>query len=240
MRYYFKYKLAFSLLELVIFMSAVAFLMVVVNYSGALVKQSKLQKTVGELTAIQNAINTFNITYDALPGDFNKANEIWPSEQNGNGDERLDDISEADSNWYNHLLAAKIINNFNLDNDNRPKISLTNWGIELIYDDLWSKYQVRNILRITDNDNLGTILNGDDAYNLDSKLDDNKPYSGNVLITASDENCNENGMNGSAYCCSDNYAMVNDDFQINNDNIKNANYQSEATNCAFIFYKLKL
>ena len=57
--------------------------MVIVNYSGALVKQSKLQKTIGELTAIQNAVNTFNITYDALPGDFNKANEIWPSEQDG-------------------------------------------------------------------------------------------------------------------------------------------------------------
>ncbi len=38
MRYYFKYKLAFSLLEELII------LMVIVNYSGALVKQSKLQK----------------------------------------------------------------------------------------------------------------------------------------------------------------------------------------------------
>jgi hypothetical protein len=57
-----------------------------------LVKSSKIRTLIGEAVSVQTAYNTFKLSFDQVPGDFDKAYDYWgancdvtPSKCNGNG-----------------------------------------------------------------------------------------------------------------------------------------------------------
>lgn len=56
----------------------------------ALVKQAKLRTVVSDFQKYETAINTFLLSYNNLPGDFNRAQSYWGTTvNNGNGNNKI-------------------------------------------------------------------------------------------------------------------------------------------------------
>jgi prepilin-type N-terminal cleavage/methylation domain-containing protein len=86
----------FTLLELSIVLVIIGLVVGGVMAGQELIRQSQLQRAGKQLMEIATAVNTFKLKYNAIPGDFNKASQFWPTDCvdqatpantcNGNGD----------------------------------------------------------------------------------------------------------------------------------------------------------
>jgi prepilin-type N-terminal cleavage/methylation domain-containing protein len=85
----------FSLIELSIVLIIIGLLIVGISAGDKLIRSAKLNNVVQEFTKHRASILTFQLAYDALPGDFDQAESLWSTNSftgtndgtlNGDGD----------------------------------------------------------------------------------------------------------------------------------------------------------
>jgi len=227
-----KNKKGFSLVELSVVVAIISLLFASVSAAHKLTKQAKLNKAISELSELKLAISSFYSIYRKLPGDYSKASEVWPSETDGNGNGKLDG-SEAETNWFTHLLAANLYKNTNgYDSSNLYKFYLNDsWSYKYQYNSLWSKYPYSNLLNITDHA-ASVAHSAYDLFRIDSKIDDGMPYTGKVMATANNSNSSCNS--GNTNCCTNKDSMNESGFTASANT--DAKYNPTATNCEYLFF----
>ncbi len=111
-------KKGFTLIELAIVLVIIGLLVVSVLQGQELVKQARIRKDLASIQDFRRAIETFRSKYDQLPGDFDRADTLWPdcvstsvnaTDFNCNGD--------GDGTWgitegmrvFEHLARAELI-----------------------------------------------------------------------------------------------------------------------------------
>jgi hypothetical protein len=111
---------AFSVLEIVIVLTALSLLMVMVMSANKLFFDTKLKLAYKEFANIESLSDKFFTLYDQLPGDFDHAAEFWssdfanctndpaPTGCNGNNNGLIDTYDESYRFWQ-HLYLAKLI-----------------------------------------------------------------------------------------------------------------------------------
>jgi type II secretory pathway pseudopilin PulG len=117
---------AFTLVELSIVLLIIGLIIGGITAGSSLIRQANIRAVLAEINNISSAINTFNIQFNALPGDFTNAYNFWPGANctnsttttqnagntscNGNGDGLVIDTSgESVKGWY-HLSQAGMLN----------------------------------------------------------------------------------------------------------------------------------
>ena len=107
----------FTLVELSIVLVIIGLIAGGVVGGKSLIKSSKQQGLVREFIALETAINSFDLQYDAIPGDFVDATDYWPTSNtdSGDGNGKVDNSSgsggadEPRRGWFHLLLAKKLI-----------------------------------------------------------------------------------------------------------------------------------
>ena len=89
----------FSLVELSIVIVIVGLVSAGVVAGGQIVESSKIQAQISQLYKYKNAYESFKQQFNALPGDFNKAENYWPDATNGNGDRKITNNADDFNFW---------------------------------------------------------------------------------------------------------------------------------------------
>jgi prepilin-type N-terminal cleavage/methylation domain-containing protein len=207
-------KKGFTLIELAIVLVVLGIFITAIVGGQNIIESSQRQAIVSDLTKFKTAINAFRLEFDALPGDFDEAEDYFGSSNasNGNGDGMIVDNHPRYENIYiwNHLGEAGIINDtfekggqfsYSADEPEKtfPKASMGDvfWGLGLgsghpSFSNT-SIYNLRNVLTLfsIDRENSSYSPNSQNpsvnsifAYKLDKKIDDGKPFLGNMALIA--------------------------------------------------------
>jgi hypothetical protein len=193
-----KYNLAFSLIEISVVLIIISFIVGGITVGSNLVRQSYLKAVISEFNSIQTAINNFYTTYNALPGDFAYAGNLWSSNAacpnsvapvgcNGNGDGIINfngpTGSETFRSWQ-HLSLAGMVNG--IFTGTKTEIyqypSKYPQGIyTLRYSDPWAHGPADNLIEF--GKWMGQVATGGlllpiEAYSIDLKIDDGYANSG--------------------------------------------------------------
>lgn len=203
-----KKKEGFTLVELSIVIIIIGFLIAGVSAGTSLIKQAQLNAVIFEKTNFVTLVNTFKEKYGYYPGDLPKATSYWVSAAaNGNGDGLVDwfnnqSVRESVAAWQHLGLSGILPGNYtglgsDLDNGvtaslNAPGSKFNN-GLWIITNNLY----VVNEPSFAGVVNLGNFLflggynynnipgtplfKPLDAQNLDIKIDDGQPFSGDVF-----------------------------------------------------------
>ena len=106
-------KSGFTLIELSIVLVIISLIVGGIVGGKALIQSAKLHQVSVYFNEFYIAVNNFKLQYDALPGDFNEAEDYWgancvPGNScNGNGDGVITGLSETLPFWK-HLSLAEI------------------------------------------------------------------------------------------------------------------------------------
>ncbi len=202
---------AFSIIELSIVIMIIALLVVAIAAGQKLLKNSELKTAVHELNLYQNAWQNFYIKYRALPGDMSNAYDFFNNLSsctdddtnsvstgcNGNGDAQIALSTEAANVWRHLSLAELIPGSFTGElnvparlAENVPESVLRSNGYSIFYDETHGPLNLNiyaNSLFLggsANNSDVATnaaALEVQDAYQLDSKLDDGFATTGKFL-----------------------------------------------------------
>lgn len=191
----------FTLVELSIVIVIIGLIIAGVTAGQSLVRMAKLRGTINEINQYITSINTFRLQYNALPGDMKNATSYWPNAspaaQNGNGDgfagtASISSNKEAVSIWQHLALANLIPGSYTglygtgiVIGTNAPKTFYSNattyWAQS---SNMWGTYNTSNSICLSGLTNNGSDdyqVQVNDAYNIDSKIDDGLPLFGNVI-----------------------------------------------------------
>ncbi|MBT4879201.1 MAG: prepilin-type N-terminal cleavage/methylation domain-containing protein [Alphaproteobacteria bacterium] len=108
-------KRGFSLVELSIVLIIIGLLLGGVSVGSKLIKAAKISSIINDLTEYERALYSFELAYDALPGDMNNASSFWTSSQDGDGDSLIKTSCISGPNnlenliAFEHLSSSKII-----------------------------------------------------------------------------------------------------------------------------------
>lgn len=138
---------AFSLVELSIVIIIIGLLFTGVAGGSKLIQQAKLKKLILDIENYKTSVNIFKLSYDALPGDFDRASNYWNT-INGNNDGYVNYIQNTITSGKNeasvanqHLALAELIdgsfgdgqnmaaNNIGLETAFNGQILLSSWTI---------------------------------------------------------------------------------------------------------------
>jgi prepilin-type N-terminal cleavage/methylation domain-containing protein len=193
-----KSKNGFTLVELSIVLVIIGLIVGGVVGGQALVQSAKSQKIIKEVREIQTAWNTFQLQYDALPGDFSEATDYWPTStyswmENGDGNGKLQWASQGapsaePMNSFEHLIVSEILNGY-----------LGNLSMFVVDENRYSSDVFSNShYRIEYGNNLGNrlvllisesftepILTPAQTLKIDKTLDDGQPRTGRFRASAS-------------------------------------------------------
>lgn len=113
--------MGFTLVELSIVIVIIGLLVGGVVAGQSLVRQAQMRSLVSDFNAIQSAMYSFKLKYNALPGDMSNANDYWPgcnsgataAECNGNNNRIIQDDSGTDNDVegvraWQHLDLAEL------------------------------------------------------------------------------------------------------------------------------------
>ncbi len=103
----------FTLIELSIVLVIIGLIVGGIVGGQSLIKQSRLSAVITEFKSYETAFNTFELQYDAYPGDFREADDYWPGNLcdgscDGNSNGLIDSLDESMQAWK-HLSLAEII-----------------------------------------------------------------------------------------------------------------------------------
>lgn len=199
----------FTLVELSIVIVIIGLIVSGVVAGNKLVHQAKLKSVISESRKFELAINSFQLEYNALPGDMNNAQSYWGlTVSNGDGDGYIGDhqISSPEQiAAFEHLSRASLIEGsydgvapaeIGRSIPNNPYSSDTTFYF--YGGDLWSNFVRGHSLIISGSNNFGWNdykLSVKDAHAMDNKMDDGKPYLGKILTMSDiDGNCVPTGQ----------------------------------------------
>ena len=201
---------AFTLVELSIVLVILGLLVGGVLTGQSLIRAAELRTVTTQYNSYITAVNTFKDKYFAIPGDMTNAASFWTSlsaANNGNGNGVMDAAAGANTTgelfqFWNELSLAGLIEgkytglsgpingNDHVPGSNVPrsKIATGGWGV---YD--WGNMSGVDIYTASYDHILifgayvgsifpyGPLLKPEDAWNIDTKMDDSKPGTGKII-----------------------------------------------------------
>jgi len=187
----------FSLLELSMVVTVMALLMAGATAGMKILDSTKLVATIKQLREVESAIFNFDDKYGAYPGDFSDAHRYFDdgsddicgteSQCNGDGDAVLEVGDKYSSEVYRawqHLDLSGIIKGGYSGVwgvDDYVMTSPLEGNLTLISEDsLGNIIKLGSIVTIAGGTSDGGVLYPDIAEKIDQKIDDNKPYKGQV------------------------------------------------------------
>lgn len=206
----------FTLVELSIVIVIVALMVAGVTAGNTLVKQAKIRQALTQLMNYHMVTNTFKLTYNALPGDFTKAYDLWgaaagctntiatPANRtgcNGNGNRTIDWDGEEQRFWQELYLAKLIpIRYLGVQGTHRvnplenppdvPKYFSESGAIGLIC--VGNTVAGKNRFEIDGQDTIDlsvtnvATLRGATAFAIDGKIDDGRSTTGKIQSSTTD------------------------------------------------------
>jgi len=107
---------AFTLIEISMVLIVVGLLISGIVIAKDIIKHAESRTAIHQVNKYLVAINSFQMRYDALPGDFREAEQYWPGETyNGNGNNKVHINSTNGKNepilFWKHLNLAGLIPN---------------------------------------------------------------------------------------------------------------------------------
>lgn len=216
----------FTLFELSIVIVIIGLIVASIVGGQNLVNQAKVRSVIAEVDKFRVAVNSFKLEYDQLPGDMTNATSYWGgtvANGNGNGKIGLFNNIEAESlAAFEHLSMAKLIEGSYTGTIgsgvkigvNSPKTAYSNNTSYYFYGDhLWYRYPTMNSLVLSGNLSSGWSdykIKISDAYSIDVKIDDSKPYKGQVITYSNvDGECLPTGQRLSA-----GFSLTNATYQL--------------------------
>lgn len=220
---------AFSLVELSIVLVILGLLVGGVLSGQSLIRAAELRSISSEYSRYTTAMSTFRDKYFALPGDMSNANSFWSGFGQGDGDGTLDTSSTATSNeistFWIHLSKAAMIEgtytafaSTTTAAGTNPKAKLSNAAWNAYYvgspDTTNATYfegSYGNALMFGGGTNASIptgVIKPEEAWNVDTKLDDGKPATGSILSlesqgsTCSDLATSSSSLSASVYLLS--------------------------------------
>jgi len=207
-----QYVKAFTLIELSIVLVIISLVVGGIVGGKALIHSAELSKLVTQYNGYKTAFRTFELQYDALPGDIIDANQYWPScvdignnDCNGDGNGLIHDTMAGKEGYraWQHLSLSEILaGNFVGDIPGGTFDSIETLHALFphgVLDSLFSVYGVgvangktlRNHIQISGVNQIGVsslmgggVLTPKDAKNIDSKIDDGHADGGSVRAEA--------------------------------------------------------
>ncbi len=205
------YLVGFSLVELSIVLVILGLLTGGILAGQSLIRAAELRAVSVEYSRYVAATNSFRDKYFQLPGDFNNAAAFWTSlttANNGNSDGILNNAAAVSTTgeifqyWNEMALAGLIEGNYSglagsggvaatVLGTNAPKSKLSGggWGIynaaNYAGDAFTYKADYGNMLifgaQSAGSIPLGGVLKPEEAWNIDTKMDDGRPGTGKVI-----------------------------------------------------------
>ncbi|QED23803.1 type II secretion system protein [Candidatus Deianiraea vastatrix] len=211
MNYKNKAKNAFTIAEMAIVICIIAILVSLTVIANGFIERGKAQSLVYEITGYQKMIDAFRMTYNSLPGDFERAStDINSAIKNGNGNGKYDVLADGTGESFlawQHLNYAGIIPDKYTGMTVMAGSQICSIGLNIprskIFPNAGYRITSEIPLEISQNSNMskyktimeyasyatqtstgrGTtgIVTPDIAYDVDNKMDDGKPLEGFVL-----------------------------------------------------------
>lgn len=194
-------KIAFSLIELSVVLIIIGLLTTGVLAGSKLIKSTKKQSILKEIEKFKTAVNSFFITYSALPGDFSEAANFWGGTTNGNGNGQI--VPAEASKIMEHLINAELVGGDTTSHNYKINKDL---GITILYNTcdgtgscvtsiLENRYYIdlynKNTTSSTSSYFVGLTSGGgyisrvaitpEESYYIDRKLDDGNAEKGQVM-----------------------------------------------------------
>jgi prepilin-type N-terminal cleavage/methylation domain-containing protein len=198
-------KRGFSLVELAIVLVIMGLLAVGATSGRSMLRAAELKTVISNVETYKIALDNFKLQYEGLPGDLKNATSFWAGATNGNGDGKIGtgavtDDTEAYYIW-DHLSKAQLVSGVFSGSGTAAVIgtnvpaakSVTGAGYSIVYqaspfsyaDELGRSFSANYIIlganHASDNYLSTSSLNPDDAFYIDSKIDDGTPDFGTVL-----------------------------------------------------------
>ncbi len=170
-----------------------------------LLDTARLQQTVQEYRAFQTAIHTFEVEYNALPGDLNNATAYWSGTANGDNDGSVIDGSEPARFWQ-HLALAGLIDGSYTGSGTTFNVDGANAGVNIPasnYDPLYgwtlmadatNSYGPADSITPTVTNGSGTFgatqsgggFTAKQVFSIDTAVDDGNPSTGDIRANFGD------------------------------------------------------
>lgn len=192
-----KNKKAFSLVELSIVIIILGLLVASVTVGKDLIKAAQIRGLISQIHGFDTQVNTFQLKYNALPGDIRNADKRGLGSHNGDGNYALEDSDGGDPDtltgelvyFWEHLDNAGFADGAYDGDETNGLIGETipsakNTGGITVY-----SLNGVNYYHIGADDATGSpresnfidTLVPEDAFSLDNKLDDGFPLKGKVI-----------------------------------------------------------
>ncbi len=205
----------FTLVELSIVIVIIGLIIAGVTAGQSLVRQSALQRVIGDFRSLQAAANTFKLQYSRYPGDFNNAFSFWGTNCaataaacNGNGNGFIFSAFQEEYMAFKHLsLAGLIPGTYTgatgaapgaVPKVNLPAGPLANSGYSFAASDssnygegFWNSTSNGNFIWFgTPSDIMrSVVLKPAEMYSIDTKIDNGLPHSGIILVAIANSGC---------------------------------------------------
>ncbi len=221
----------FSIVELSVAIVVIALITAGVVSGKLLIRQSQLKAILSQVDGIRAASNSFQLQYDALPGDIPSAYTYWgsacdatPANCNGNGNGSVENGSGSDAEMYrfwqhlnfaqmypgNYSGSATSLNcTLNINTPTGPLPLSGYWISPIMPSSSWVTGYSVSVGKCVGTTVANTaLLSPPDAYILDVKLDDGMPHTGMVMSNA--------GISASGTCAG---AAINGTYTLSNTGI---------------------
>ncbi len=179
----------FTLIEMSVVIVIIGAFFAGISILMGVLDNAKATMVVTDYSNYKTSVRTFELKYDALPGDFTNATSYWPNDNTDNGDgdrtiEYDEGVNEDIRAWQHLSLAGIITGTFNGDESsyqigvNIPESKIAGNGFRFGYDSSGNYVYLS-----TDN---GTsvdkaVFSTEDAVLIDNKLDDGIADTGGVI-----------------------------------------------------------
>lgn len=182
----------FTLVELSIVLVIVALIIGGTLYGRDLIRTAELQSIVSEVQGFQSNIYNFERQYLGLPGDLHNATDYWGAASNGNADGNIATATEGFYAWEHLALSDLIVGGY----DGTPTVCTVGSNVPASAF-IPAGYYLGNTADALDTgisgnyigfgaERTGTtcdnaVIKAEDAYYIDSKIDDGVASTGGVL-----------------------------------------------------------
>ncbi len=228
-------KKAFSLVELSIVLVILGLLTGGIIAGQSLIRASELRAVTTEFQRYGTAISAFRDKYFAIPGDFAKASSFGWGSYNGDGDGLIESSTTAGANeistFWIHLAAAGLVEGTYTNaagttmtagtNVPRSKLGNAGWnamnlGAVAATSSVYYAGSYGNAFFFGAGTTAGQptgVLKAEEAWNVDTKMDDGRPDQGVFTSLESQGSttagCGDQAPSGSAYSTAPQYDLDN-------------------------------
>jgi prepilin-type N-terminal cleavage/methylation domain-containing protein len=187
---------AFTLVELSIVLVIIGLIVGGVVGGQSLIHSARLQSVVQDFSKYTTAVNTYELQYDAIPGDHIEANDYWSVAESGNGDGEITfgGGPDEDIQAWNHLGFAGLIDFYSESSSGGNTPGVTCPAASIDGSGYWfSSTEVitssylgakGNFISLASKDGTSELIGGAltpaDAQNIDKKIDNGIADNGKI------------------------------------------------------------